>query len=167
MTQQARNHFALIVLLVVGATPLFAQSDWTAVRPAPMVTLEIRKLVGLLMLVPAVTLFLLYLFRPRPYVLAGVTSWAAGSVMMLVLSFDSGTPHPADSEQQVSVGRAALGVWAVAALYSARACVSRARGSGRLPRSRRRSNGASASPSRTRCSPRSTCRPPRWSRRRS
>lgn len=116
MTQQARNHFALIVLLVVGATPLFAQSDWTAVRPAPMVTLEIRKLVGLLMLVPAVTLFLLYLFRPRPYVLAGVTSWAAGSVMMLVLSFDSGTPHPADSEQQVSVGRAALGVWAVAAL---------------------------------------------------
>lgn len=117
MTQLAsRIRFALIVLLAVGATPLFAQSDWTAVRPTPMVTLEIRKFVGLLMLVPAVTLFLLYLFRPRPYVLAGVTSWAAGSVMMLVLSFDSGGAHPADSPDQVSVGRAAVGVWALAAL---------------------------------------------------
>ena len=62
--------FVLIALLV-GAAPLFAQSDWSAVRPTPMVTLQIRMLVGLLMLVPAVTLFLLYLFRPRPYVLAG------------------------------------------------------------------------------------------------
>ena len=41
--------------------------------PSPMVTLQIRKLVGLLMLAPAVTLFLLYLFRPRPYVLAGAS----------------------------------------------------------------------------------------------
>ena len=47
-------------------------------------TVEIGKLVGLLMLVPAVTLFLLYVFRPRPYVLAGVTAWVAASVMMLV-----------------------------------------------------------------------------------
>jgi diguanylate cyclase (GGDEF)-like protein len=82
----------------------------------PLVTLEVRKLVGMLMLVPAVTLFLLYLFRPRPYVLAGVTAWTAGSVMMLVLSFDSGAPHPADSPDHVSVGRAAVAAWAVAAL---------------------------------------------------
>lgn len=116
MTRQPRIRFALIVLLVVGATPIFGQSDWTAIRPTPVVTLEIRKLAGLLMLVPAVTLFLLYLFRPRPYVLAGVTSWAAGSVMMLVLSFDSGGPHPADTPDQVSVGRAAVGVWSLAAL---------------------------------------------------
>jgi diguanylate cyclase (GGDEF)-like protein len=134
MTQLAsRIRFALIVLLVVGAAPLLApfdsasslaaqtvaqgeQSEWSAVRPTPMVTVEIRKLVGLLMLVPAVTLFLLYLFRPRPYVLAGVTAWAAGSVMMLVLSFDSGGAHPADGPEQVSVGRVAVGVWSLAAL---------------------------------------------------
>ena len=40
-------------------------------RPTPMVTLQIRRVVGYVMLVPAGTLFLLYLFRPRPYVLAG------------------------------------------------------------------------------------------------
>jgi diguanylate cyclase (GGDEF)-like protein len=107
--------FVLIAVLV-GAAPLFAQSDWSAVRPTPMVTLQIRKLVGLLMLIPAVTLFLLYLFRPRPYVLAGAMSWLAGSVMMLVLSFDSGTPSPSDGPEFVSVGRLAVGTWAIAAL---------------------------------------------------
>ena len=56
-----------------------------------MVTLQIRRLVGYVMLVPAGTLFLLYLFRPRPYVLAGAFAWAAGSMMLLVLSFDSGS----------------------------------------------------------------------------
>jgi diguanylate cyclase (GGDEF)-like protein len=65
-------------------------------------TVEIGKLVGLLMLVPAVTLFLLYVFRPRPYVLAGVTAWVAASVMMLV-DWQSG-------------GRPALATWAMAAL---------------------------------------------------
>jgi diguanylate cyclase (GGDEF)-like protein len=128
-----RLSLALIVLLALGAAPLFAsfdsasaasglsvaqdrQSDWAAVRPTPMVTLEIRKIVGMLMLVPAVTLFLLYLFRPRPYVLAGATAWAAGSVMMLILSFDSGGANPADGDDQVSVGRLAVGIWALAAL---------------------------------------------------
>jgi diguanylate cyclase (GGDEF)-like protein len=110
-----RLSLALIVLLALGAAPL-AQSDWTAVRPTPMVTLEIRKIVGMLMLVPAVTLFLLYLFRPRPYVLAGATAWAAGSVMMLILSFDSGGGRSAGGEDQVSVGRLAVGIWALAAL---------------------------------------------------
>jgi diguanylate cyclase (GGDEF)-like protein len=81
-----------------------------------MVTIEIRKLVGMLMLVPAVTLFMLYVFRPRPYVLAGVAAWAAGAVMLLVLSIDSGAPHPADGPDRLSVGRAAVGTWAVAAL---------------------------------------------------
>ena len=117
MTRLARRiPAALIVLLVVGAAPLFAQSDWHAVRSAPMVTLEIREVVGILMLVPAVTLFLLYLFRPRPYVLAGVTAWVAGSVMMLVLSVDSAGPSGAHGPEQVSVGRSALAVWALAAL---------------------------------------------------
>ena len=81
-----------------------------------MVTLEIRKVVGLLMLVPAVTLFLLYVFRPRPYVIAGVTAWVAASVMMLVLSFDSGGQNPADTPDRLSVGRTAVAVWAFAAL---------------------------------------------------
>ena len=79
-------------------------------------TVEIGRLVGLLMLVPAVTLFLLYVFRPRPYVLAGVTAWAAASVMMLVLGFDSRAFASADSQDWVSVGRAAVATWAMAAL---------------------------------------------------
>jgi diguanylate cyclase (GGDEF)-like protein len=102
--------------LLVAAAPAFAQSDWSAIRANPTVTLEIRKLVGLLMLVPAVTLFLLYVFRPRPYVLAGVTAWAAASVMMLVFSFDSGTQNLADTPERLSVGRLAVAVWALAAI---------------------------------------------------
>jgi diguanylate cyclase (GGDEF)-like protein len=134
MTQQASStRFVLIVLLVVAATPLLppfdaasilsaqtvaqiGQSEWNAVRPTPMVTLAIRKSVGFLMLIPAVTLFLLYLFRPRPYVLAGVTTWIAGSVMMLVLSFNSGGANAVVGPEQVSVGRLAVCVWALAAL---------------------------------------------------
>ncbi len=116
MNRVAQAILLASIAVVIGATPLFAQSDWSAVRPTPMVTLQIRKLVGLLMLAPAVTLFLLYLFRPRPYVLAGMTSWVAGSVMMLVLSFDSGTPNPADGPEYVSVGRLAVATWALAAL---------------------------------------------------
>ena len=94
MNRVAQAILFAVIAIVIAANPLFAQSEWSAVRPMPMVTLQIRKLVGLLMLAPAVTLFLLYLFRPRPYVLAGMTSWFAGSVMMLVLSFDSGHPDP-------------------------------------------------------------------------
>jgi diguanylate cyclase (GGDEF)-like protein len=105
----------LIGLLLATASPVLAQSDWSALRPLPMVTLEIRKLVGILMVVPAVTLFLLYLFRPRPYVLAGVTAWAASSVMMLVLSFDTGSA-PGDDASQVSAARWAVATWAIGAL---------------------------------------------------
>jgi diguanylate cyclase (GGDEF)-like protein len=76
---------------------------------------QIRTLVGILMAVPAITLFLLYLFRPRPYVLAGVVAWAAGSVMMLVLSFDSAGSE-GGSPDGVAIGRVAVGVWAIAAL---------------------------------------------------
>ena len=79
-------------------------------------TVEIGRLVGLLMLVPAVTLFLLYVFRPRPYVLAGVTAWAAASVMMLVLGFDSQALNAADSQDWSSAGRGAVATWAMAAL---------------------------------------------------
>lgn len=110
-----RSTLLIALLVFTSVQPLFAQTDWTALRPTPVVTLEIRKLAGMLMLVPAVTLFLLYLFRPRPYVLAGVTAWVAGSLMMLVLSFDSGQ-HPADDPSQVSAGRWAVAAWAIAAL---------------------------------------------------
>ena len=116
MTSLAKRIFFVAIALLLGAAPLFAQTDWSAIRPNPMVTLEVRKVVGLLMLVPAVTLFLLYVFRPRPYVLAGVTAWVAASVMMLVLSFDSGAQNPADTADRLSVGRLAVAVWAVAAV---------------------------------------------------
>ena len=115
MIQVAKTIPLVAIALLLAATPLFAQSDWSAVRPNPMVTLEIRKLVGVLMIVPAVTLFLLYVFRPRPYVLAGVTAWVAASVMVLVLSFDS-APNAADTPDRLSVGRAAVATWAMAAV---------------------------------------------------
>jgi diguanylate cyclase (GGDEF)-like protein len=126
MTQVARAAFAralpprtigfVAIACLLAATPLFAQSDWSASRANPMVTVELRRLVGLLMLGPAVTLFLLYLFRRRPYVLAGATAWAAASIMMLVFSFESGPPNVVDSPARLSVGRTAVAIWAVAAV---------------------------------------------------
>lgn len=108
---------ALLVLaglLLALAPPAFAQSDWAFARPAPIVTLHIRKLVGYMMLVPAGTLFLLYLFRPRPYVIAGAFAWAAVSSMLLILSFDSA---PGDnSPHTITAGRAGIGAWAVCCL---------------------------------------------------
>jgi len=115
MTQAAKTILVVSIALLIGATPLVAQGGWSALRPNPILAVEIRKLGGLLMFVPAVTLFLLYLFRPRPYVLAGVTSWVAGAVMMLILSVDS-APNPADTPDRLSVGRLAVFIWAIAAM---------------------------------------------------
>ncbi len=117
----ARLAGLLLLLVVVPVTGLVeslaaAQADWSLVRPMPVVTLEIRKVVGLALLVPAGTLFLLYLFRPRPYVLAGVVSWLAGSVMLLVLSIDLAAPGTVDAPGSLESGRLAVAVWAVAAL---------------------------------------------------
>ena len=112
----AKTISLVAIALLFASTPVLAQSDWSAVRPNPTVTVEIRKVVGLLMLVPAATLFLLYVFRPRPYVLAGVTAWIAASVMMLVLSFNTGSATFAESAGRLSVGRAAIAVWAVSAV---------------------------------------------------
>jgi len=125
-----------LLLLLLGATPLFAQTDaattgataqpstsgaqervenWSLVRPMPVVTLQIRRVVGYLMLAPAVTLFLLYLFRPRPYVLAWIAGLVALSVMLLVLSFDSGT-RAGDAPGRLVTGRPAMAAWALAAM---------------------------------------------------
>ena len=80
----------------ITASERLQRAEWSLVRPTPIVTLHIRRVVGFAMLVPAGTLFLLYLFRPRPYVLAGAFAWAAGSMMLLVLSVDSGSGPIAD-----------------------------------------------------------------------
>ncbi len=90
--------------------------DWPLVRPMPVVTVQIRRVVGFLMLGPAATLLLLYLFRPRPYVLAWMTAWLAASVMLLVLSFDSGAVRTGDSPTRLVTGRPAMAVWALAAM---------------------------------------------------
>jgi diguanylate cyclase (GGDEF)-like protein len=82
----------------------------------PVVTLQIRRVVGYLMLVPAVTLFLLYLFRPRPYVLAWIAGWVAASTMLLVLSFDSGAVRTGDTPNRLVTGRPAMAAWALAAV---------------------------------------------------
>lgn len=118
--------FILALVVVVSAPSLVAsaglqasvtsQSDWLLVRPMPVVTLEIRKTAGYVLLFPACTLFLLYLFRPRPYVLAAVTSWIAAAVMLLALAFDSGDGGGLDSPAHLVTGRLALAVWAFAAL---------------------------------------------------
>ncbi len=113
MTRVATAIFLAVLAAFAAATPVFAQSDWSTVRTTPMVSMEIRTLVGVLMLVPAGTLYVLYLYRPRPYVLAGVIAWTAASVMMLVLGVDAGTPN---AQGQVPVRRVAIVVWAVAAL---------------------------------------------------
>src|SRR5690348_10090083 len=98
-----RSTLLILWLLLPAASPAFSQpapnpatpserlqrAEWSLVRPTPMVTLQLRRLVGYVMLVPAGTLFLLYMFRPRAYVIAGAVAWAAGSAMLLVLAFDS------------------------------------------------------------------------------
>jgi diguanylate cyclase (GGDEF)-like protein len=98
-----------------SASARLQRAEWSIVRLTPVVTLHIRKFAGYVMLVPAGTLFMLYLFRQRPYVLAGAFAWAAGSLMLLALSFDSGATvaGPPDS---ITVGRLGVGVWAVCAV---------------------------------------------------
>jgi diguanylate cyclase (GGDEF)-like protein len=91
------------------------RAEFSLVRPTPVVTLQIRRVFGYVMLVPAGTMFLLYLFRPRPYVLACAFAWAAGSMMLLVLAFDSGAGAAADP-QTITVGRLGIGAWSFAAL---------------------------------------------------
>jgi diguanylate cyclase (GGDEF)-like protein len=135
MTSTARtlSHATLLILwLLPAASPAFAQNtsdipstikpgeqtpleraEWALVRPTPMVTLHVRKFVGYVMLVPAGTLFLLYLFRPRPYVIAGAFAWAAGSLMLLALSFDSGG---GGSPNTITVGRLGIGAWSACSL---------------------------------------------------
>src|SRR5688500_12893119 len=105
-----------MVDVLPDVTAFAAQTDWSLARPLPLVTLEIRKVVGVAMLAPAGTLFLLYLFRPRLYVLASVVAWLAASVMLLVLSVDTAGPGVVDSQDRLVSGRLAVATWAVAAL---------------------------------------------------
>ena len=116
MTRVAHAILIVSIAFVAGATPALAQTDWSAVRPTPMVTVQIRTLISVLLAVPAITLFLLYLFRPRPYVLAGVAAWTAGILMMMVLSVDSGGSSQAAGPDRVAVSRLAVGVWGIATL---------------------------------------------------
>ena len=131
MTATARMRLRstlLILWLLLPAPSAFSQpadnpttpserlqrAEWSMLRPTPVVQLHIRRVVGFVMLVPAGTLFMLYLFRPRPYVLAGAFAWAAGSMMLLVLSFDSGSG--ATDPNTITTGRLGIGAWSFAAL---------------------------------------------------
>jgi len=118
-----------LLLLVLAAAPVVAQppatdanaggltaldrAEWSLVRPLPLVTIQIRRVVGILVLAPACTLFLLYLFRPRAYVLAWVVAWLAASAMLLVLSFDAGRlDDPGDATVYLASNRLAVAAWA-------------------------------------------------------
>jgi len=92
------------------------RAEWSLVRPTPVVGLQIRRVAGFATLVAAGTLFMLYLFRPRPYVLAGAFAWAASSMMLFVLSVDSGGTHAADPNT-ITTGRLGIGAWSYAALF--------------------------------------------------
>ena len=132
MTETARTRLRstlLILWLALPAAPVFSQpapnpttpserlqnAEWSLVRPMPVVSLHIRKAIGFAMLVPAGTLFMLYLFRRRPYVLAAACACAAGSMMRLVLSYDSGATGSSDPDT-ITVGRVGIGLWSFAAL---------------------------------------------------
>ena len=141
MTETARRRLRstlLILWLLLLATPAFASQDsaqdmplvsnpatpsgglqraeWSLVRPTPVVSLQIRRVVGFGMLVPAATLFVLYVFRPRPYVMAGAFAWAASSMMLLVLSVESASAPTADPNT-IMTGRLGIGAWSYAALF--------------------------------------------------
>ena len=141
MTETARTRLRstlLILWLLPLATPAFASLDsaqdmplvstpatpsgglqraeWSLVRPTPVVSLQIRRVVGFGMLVPAATLFVLYVFRPRPYVMAGAFAWAASSMMLLVLSVESASAPTVDPNT-IMTGRLGIGAWSYAALF--------------------------------------------------
>ena len=92
------------------------RAEWSLVRPTPVVALQIRRVAGFGTLLAAGTLFMLYLFRPRPYVLAGAFAWAASSMMLFVLSVDSGSTHAVDPNT-ITSGRLGIGAWSYAALF--------------------------------------------------
>ena len=131
MTETARKRLrsTLLILWLLPAAPVFSQpapnpttpseqlqnAEWSLVRPMPVISLQIRKVIGFAMLVPAGTLFMLYLFRPRPYVLAAACACAAVSMMRLVLSYDSGATGSTDPDS-ITVGRIGIGLWSFAAL---------------------------------------------------
>jgi len=131
MTETARTRLrsTLLILWLLPAAPVFSQpapnpttpserlqnAEWSLVRPTPVISWHIRKVIGFAMLVPAGTLFMLYLFRPRPYVLAAACACAAGSMMRLVLSYDSGATGSTDPDT-ITVGRVGIGLWSFAAL---------------------------------------------------
>jgi diguanylate cyclase (GGDEF)-like protein len=92
------------------------RAEWSLVRPTPIVTLQIRRVAGYVMLAPAGTLFMLYLFRPRRYVIAGAFACAASSLMLLALSFELGGAHTADPNT-IAAGRLGIGAWSFTGLF--------------------------------------------------
>ncbi|MEO8682319.1 MAG: hypothetical protein ABI665_24940, partial [Vicinamibacterales bacterium] len=102
-----------------GGLSVVERAEWSLTRPSPLVTVNVRMVMGYLVLVPATTLFLLYLFRPRPYVMAWVVSWLASSGMAFSLSLgnqDVAVGVPADTLTQMAAGRTSVLAWSVTAL---------------------------------------------------
>lgn len=97
----------------------FERPGWTPTRVDPLVTLHLRRTLGYLTIVPACTLFLLYVFRPKPYVLAWVVAWTAASGMLLAASFDLAELRldlPDDRQSRLVTARFLVAAWAFYAL---------------------------------------------------
>ena len=128
------RRFALLLLLTLALVPspvggqsasttdspasssAILDAEWSLVRPLPVVTIQVRRAAGFALLVPALTLFTVYVFRPRPYVLAWVWAWLAASVMLLVLSFDSMRAGDPRAAGYLGTGRLAAMTWAASAV---------------------------------------------------
>lgn len=55
--------------------------DWDQLAPSQVATIRTRPAAGFLALIPASLLFVLYIYRPRPYLLAWIGAWLMTALM--------------------------------------------------------------------------------------
>lgn len=96
----------------------FERPDWQQTAPSQFATVRTRRAAGLLALIPALLFFVLYLYRPRPYLLIWVGAWLLTSLMANLgataadlvreASRAGPTPHPTPLSGRLLVAAAQL-----------------------------------------------------------
>lgn len=71
----------------------FERTDWDQTGAAQMTTVRTRSAAAFLAVIPAALLFVLYVYRPRPYLLAWVTSWVSIAAMLYFLMIGADMLH--------------------------------------------------------------------------